>query len=1156
MKLKKIKILGFKSFADKVELVFDEEITAVVGPNGCGKSNIADAFRWVMGEQSAKSMRGGNMQDVIFAGTSKRKPLNLVEVTLTFENNLGRVDIPYREVEVSRRYHRNGDSEYLINGNPVRLKDVQALLIDVGIGKNAYSIFEQGKIDQVIQLGPEERRVIFESAAGISRFLMNERETNRKLDDVNLNMKRLEDIRKEVSGQIDQLQKQAEKATRYKKLTEQLRQAEIKLLSNKIANAQERKLSLEETLSQQDEKKVEQEEALNEFKNSFKAKKDKNSLKEIELKEAEKKYFEIKSVYEVRQKELESILERIEETLNLLKKRKTELADVVKTRQERNQEIKEKLSVEDQVKKAVDDIREAFEAQEKVYKEIDKQAQAKRDELIDLHNKCLKKIKESSDTQSQYKQLETKKEYLKEKSEEARQNELRLKNEVEKLTSEESLRFKELEQFSVEIEKDRADFAKIDQEIKTHQETTDSLEILHGNLRKDLINLQAKEKTLSKLKEEMEGFSSGSKAIIKAFPELKKLYEYFKVASGFEEAVAGCLKQYGDTLVAGTEELFNKVLSYAKEKKITDFSLIALPTESPKFLSSLKEKIEPNAIASHFLNQKGIVKDLEEAFSKPSSFEEIYTLDGFYIDRLKVVFRGSNQGQNLFLREAELKNTLQSIQAINKDFSRVENDLKESHKKKEQLWQTRRDLDKKVREKEMRLVEKNFHYQKMKGDIEKVKMLLQTQTGRLKEDEEVMKRLEVEIASQAKLLATAEKERDELLDRKTLIEQEMKKVQAHLEKEKALLQTRTQEYNQCQDEARKNAHVLKVLEVKNQEAASLEKKWEEEIQTLIQTEKDLALKEKDLRVHIAKTEELVQKREKEVEEVSKCYNQSKKEIESEEKKVEAEEIKLKKLSDELHNRGMQFNQIETQEASLCALFSEQFPDEKISPDKTPIEKLEKEIRSCKSELTQFSDVNLAACDTLDQHEKRLETLTSDLEDLEKAGLDLNSIIEKLREESRTLFFTTFEQIRANFKKNFAILFSGGEADLELTSKEDLLKAGVEIHAKPPGKQMRSINLLSGGEKCLTALALLFAIFEVKAAPFCILDEIDAPLDDTNVGRFTEMVKHFREKCQFIIITHNKRTMSMADKLYGVSMEEKGVSKILMMEFEKKEVQLV
>ncbi len=1156
MKLKKIKILGFKSFADKVELVFDEEITAVVGPNGCGKSNIADAFRWVMGEQSAKSMRGGNMLDVIFAGTSKRKPLNLAEVTLTFENNLGRVDIPYREVEVTRRYHRNGDSEYLINGNTVRLKDVQSLLIDVGIGKNAYSIFEQGKIDQVIQLGPEERRVIFESAAGISRFLMNERETHRKLDDVNLNMKRLEDIRQEVAGQIDQLQKQAEKAVRYKKLTEELKQAEIRLLSNKILNAQERKNSLEETLSKQDEKKSEQEEALNSFKASFKSKKDKTELKENELKEAEKKFFEIKSVYDVRQKELESLIERITDTQNQLKKRKKELEEVLQTKLLRSQEIKEKLLQEDKVKKEVLEISEAFHAQEKAFSQVEKEANLKRDTLIELHNKCLKKIKESSDIQSQHKQLETKLGYLKEKRQESAQNEKRLQAEIEKLTQEEGTRFKELEQFSVEIEKDRSDFAKVDQEIKIHQETLDQLETLHSNLKKDLINLQAKEKTLSKLKEEMEGFSSGSKALIKAFPELKKLYEYFKVQNGFEEAVAGCLKQYGDTLVAENEELFHQVLGYAKEKKISDFSLIAIPAKTAKFQSSLKEKIEINSISAHFLNQKGIIKDLEEAFKNPSAFEEIYTLDGFYVDRLKVVFRGSSQGQNLFLREAELKNTLKSIQAIHQDFTRIEGDLKEAQRKKEELWQKRRDLDKKVREKEMRLVEKNFHYQKMKGDIEKVKLTLQTQAVRLLEDEESIQKMQKEIERHLLILTESEKERDTLLDHKTVHEQEMKLIQARLEKEKTALQKATHEYNQCQDEIRKNQHLLKVLEVKNQEAESLEKKWQEEIEGLIQAEKELTAKSEELKVHITKTEELVKKREKESEEISKHYFQSKKEIEAEEKKVEEEELKLKKLSEELHHRGMQFSQVETQEASLLALFKEQFPEEEITPDKTPIEKLEKEIRSCKGELTHFSDVNLAACDTLDQHEKRLESLTADLKDLNQAGLDLNAIIEKLREESRTLFFTTFEQIRANFKKNFSILFSGGEADLELTSKEDLLKAGVEIHAKPPGKQMRSINLLSGGEKCLTALALLFAIFEVKASPFCILDEIDAPLDDTNVGRFTEMVKHFREKCQFIIITHNKRTMSMADKLYGVSMEEKGVSKILMMEFEKKEVQLV
>jgi chromosome segregation protein len=1154
MRLKKIKVLGFKSFADKVELIFDDEITAIVGPNGCGKSNIADAFRWVMGEQSAKSMRGGNMLDVIFAGTTKRKPLNLSEVTLTFENNLGSLDVPYREVEITRRYHRNGDSEYLINGNVVRLKDVQALLIDVGVGKNAYCIFEQGKIDQVIQLNPEERRVIFESAAGISRFLMNEKETNRKLHDVDTNMKRLLDIRKEVAGQIEELEKQAEKAIKFKKLQEELKEAEIGFLSNKISETCKKKDSLKENLNQRDTKKNSQEEALKGLKDAFKEQREEQAEKEKSLKALEKHYFETKALLDVRSKEKETLKERIEGVIASQEKLTKELNELARSKDERTHEISQNKTQEDKVKSELDNIKKRYTDQEKKLKTVEQKVTSKQDELIDSHNKALKKAKEASETLANLRQLETRRDHLKERKQESIKQSAQLNSDLEKAKTDETSKQKELEALSQEVEKARDTFKKLDQEIKKHEESLDSLDQLYNSLKKDLINLQAKEKTLTKLKSEMEGFSSGSKTLLKKFPKLKKLYEYFKVQSGFENACAGFLKAYGDTLVAESKLFFEEVLVYAKDQNISDFSLILLPEKTDKYLSSLKEKVEENALTARFLNQKGVLSNLEEALSNPLPFEEIYTLDGFYFDRLKVVSRGSSQGQNLFLRDAELKQTIASCENISKDLARVESDWKEALKKKEIQQQERRELDKTIREKEMRLVEKNFHYQRQKNDIERISKTLGDIKAKELENETQISKIENELADLKAKAEKLEKEQEALQKAKAEIEISAKELQKELEFEKNLFRERSSELAICLDEERKTSHILKVLEVKNQEAVSLERKWTEELKTLEGQLAQFIEKEKVLTDDIASFGKKIIKEKEDVEKAEKSYVEIKSTLAEKEKSLESEEGALKKINELVQADHIALSRFETLENELRHQFSEQFGDIELKPSDKAIDKLDKEIRSLKQSLTHFSDVNLSATDSLDQHQARLDVLERDLNDLDGVKNDLASLIEKLRAESRTLFFETFEKIRANFKKNFGILFNGGEADLELSSEEDLLKAGVEIQAKPPGKQMRSINLLSGGEKCLTALALLFAIFEVKASPFCILDEIDAPLDDTNVGRFTEMVKHFKDKCQFIIITHNKRTMAMADMLYGVSMEEKGVSKILTMEFQKKEAQ--
>ena len=1156
MKLKKIKIVGFKSFADKVELIFDEELNGIVGPNGCGKSNIADAFRWVMGEQSAKSMRGGNMQDVIFAGTTKRKPLNLAEVTLTFDNHLGKVEIPYREVEITRRYHRNGDSEYLINNNVVRLKDVQALLIDIGMGKNAYWIFEQGKIDQVIQLNPEERRTIFESAAGISRFLMNEKETMRKLLDVDNNAKRLEDIVKEVAGQIEELQKQAEKAAKFKKLTEKLKDAEIEHLSNKINHTQTKKNVLHKTLNEEDQTKAKQEKHLHDLKDSFREKRDEAETKGAELKTLEARYFEMKGQNDVKLKEQETVLERIDETKKAIDRLDGELKKLGSSQLERTKEMKDKLTQEDKVRIALDEIKKAFQVQDAKFKTCEKQVAEKRDELIDIHNRSLKKSRESGDIAGTYRQNETRRDLIKEKLEEGIKTEKKLDVELSKSVDLEKDQGKDLESLSSEIEKLKKNFTKLDQEIKSHQELIDAQDTAQGNLRRDLVSLQSKEKTLSKLKEEMEGFSSGSKTLIKAFPELKKLYEYFKVQTGFENTCAALLKSYGDTLVAESEELLKKVLKYAKEKNITDFSCILLPKKASPFTSTLKEKVESNALVSHFLNQKGVVKDLEEAFATAASFEEVYTLDGFYIDRMKVISRGSNQGQNLFLRDAELKAAITAMASITKDLNRIEGDLNSAKEKKEIQQKSRRELDTQIREKEMRLVERNFQFQKIKADITRIRKTLGEIKEKRLQDEAALAKLEFDLKEQKSIVEKLEKEQAELAKSKTAIENELKKLNETFEKEKDLLSKRSQDLNLSLDEQRKTSHILKVLEVKTQEADSLAKKYDEELKAAKTQLETLVKKEAVLKKEGDAGVKNISKEKEGVEKALKAFEKIKTEIADKEKGLESEEEKLKKASEHIHSKGIQFSQLETMETSLLAQFNEQFPGLELKVSDTAIDKLEKEIRTCKNELENYKDVNLAALETLDQYHDRKNVLTKDLGDLHGTKGDLLTIIEKLKGESRTLFFETFEKVRANFKKNFAILFSGGDADLELTSQEDLLKAGVEIHAKPPGKQMRSINLLSGGEKCLTALALLFAIFEVKASPFCILDEIDAPLDDTNVGRFVEMVKHFKDRTQFIVITHNKKTMGVAEKLYGVSMEEKGVSKILMMEFQKKEAALV
>lgn len=1178
MRLKKIEIIGFKSFADKTKLEFDAGITAVVGPNGCGKSNIADAFRWVLGEQSAKSMRGHKMPDVIFAGTTHRKPLNYAEVTITLTDVAGRLPIDFEEVAVTRRLHRNGESEYFINRHLVRLKDVQALFLDSGMGKDAYSIFEQGKIDQIINLSPLERRYIFEEAAGILRFLQRKKEALRKLEQTDLNVSRVKDIHKEVERQIIVLEEQAEKAREYKENKSVLDRLEKTLiltkwtgLQGKLAETRKKGHEQDHRITQENAHGVSLQNELSEAK---------NLLEEAErvLRLRGEDVFKARSAKEIKSKEMQNNYERIKD-LKLKEKRwGQELEDIEERKKRREEERGALKSAQKILEKRHAELSGVVEAQSEKVKSLEEELATLRQRQQGLQKECLKQVQNENQCESEARQANLRLENAVEKHLQLQERKAKLLKQQGELVAQLEEHKSRLDDSAKSLEAQNTLFAKMESDL---QQISGEMEKAQDRL--DIINQEmgdskARQKALQRLREDKEGFSSGSKRLLEESAKaggvlsnkIKGLYEYFSPEKGMEASLASVMRFYAQTLVVATKADFEAVVAFSKQHKLKDISLLCLEglVQSKKkvegaSLEPLSLHVVENAVSKHFL--KGIyVADSAwtplEAVHKAVDIE-VCLADGTLVDRRSVIFFATHGENNVFLREAELKALDKRLQELDIEKKHWDALLSDIQLKRQEIYTQRVELDKTIRRAEMRHVEINVSYQKAQGDHEKLRTdtkVLEIEVSGIEKNmgelRTKLSELKIQHAKAKELAGAAQIQNETLTEQLTALANAFKVQVGDLRAKESALQ-------QIIGDLSKQGHLLHVLEVKDLESIEQVKRLQDEIEMGKKTQQQIeshSLEVDSLLKQVEITLTDVTAVCKELEQLTLTRKSG---IVKLENQINERRNVLKKHEADRNQTGIQLAQLEASIQSLETELRERYSlsleeaNQTLGPVEKSADQIDKEIRSLRQKIESAGDINMTSIEECEKHKTRYDFLNQQIDDLDVSKQELVAIIAQLDDESRTIFKQTFEQICANFKKNFKILFNGGDADLQFTETGDVLEAGIEIIAQPPGKQMRSINLLSGGEKCLTAMALLFAIFEVKPAPFCILDEIDAPLDDTNVERFVNIVKEFVDRCQFIIITHNKRTMAIADVLIGVSMEERGVSKLLTMDFAKKLVEV-
>lgn len=1177
MRLKKIKLLGFKSFGESTHVDFIDGITAIVGPNGCGKSNLADAFRWVLGEQSAKSLRGGRMQDVIFAGASSRKPLNFAEVSLTLTDINGALPIDYEELTVTRRVHRDGESEYFLNKHPVRLREVQSLFLDSGVGRSAFSIFEQGKIDQVIHLSPQERRVLFEEAAGILRFLQRKSEALRKLEQTDLNLHRAQDIHAEVERQIVVLERQAEEARLYKRQKEQFESLDKALLMHRHQQSKDQLVQVEAA-----ERNSEGQVAL--------------TQQNLEARQADRQVLDGELARSVAQfnANREEILRtegardvslganaharaRLQEARMQESRWQTELADMQHKSASRAAEkaaAEQTLaSIERQLQESASVVEEG-RSQARVADEAVGALRAQQRQVMAAR---VTRVQEESRIQTELTQTSMRCEQARGRLAHIDKRDEQLREQQKELQQVAGKKQQEKEEASVAVEAGKGALSACEAQLKELAESINTAQKQLDAHVRTVADLKAREGALLRLRDEMEGFSKGSKRLLQESSsaksplcgKLQPLFSQIVPQPGFETAVAAILRPYSHALVIDTVQDLEQVLTFAQEQTLTDYVLICVelldlrtPHEATAGGIALSSGVADSALARHFTGQAQVVTDGAALFAILCSGRArlLCSHDGYLCDNKGVLISPTKGGSDPFLREAELRTLVRSRQAAEGECTTTEQQLQTLRQRREQQQKARQDVDVELRRSEMRLMEVNFALQRAQGERDKlVKEREQLERDRTTAKQELdgqsggLHKLQERLAAQK---AASSEAAEQLLG----VEAELARLVAESEKLKGNLRQRESAHGRAQDEQRKLTYSLSVLAFKEHEGQLHVKRLETELRAgqalqakLEQEQQAQQSSAEELQVRLQTLQSKQQDLEVEVASGRKKIGEATAEL-------DRQQNALRRRERELSNLRVQMAEIRAQGTALGAELTERYGEgalqEECSQQALPgtLTEVEEQVRSLRTALDSQQSVNMTSIEEYDRQRERYQFLTAQIGDLVAAKQELYGIISQLDEESRQLFKVTFEAIRANFRKNFQILFEGGEADLQLAEGVDLLAAGIEIVAKPPGKQLRSIQLLSGGEKCLTALALLFALFEVKPAPFCVLDEIDAPLDEANVGRFVHMVKHFVDRCQFIIITHNKTTMAIADVLVGVSMQEKGVSRVVSLTFAKEGAQ--
>ena len=1175
MYLKSIEVYGFKSFANKITFQFHNGITGIVGPNGSGKSNVADAVRWVLGEQRIKQLRGASMQDVIFSGTESRKPLSYAYVAITMDNSDHQLAIDYDEVTVARRIYRSGESEYLINGSACRLKDVSELFYDTGIGKEGYSIIGQGQIDKILSGKPEERRELFDEAAGIVKFKRRKAAAQKKLEDEKANLLRVNDILSELEKQVKPLEKQSEVAKIYLK-----KKGELKALDVNMFLLEHNRMK--EQLANVDEK----------FEMASK-----------DLSITTKNYESIKEEYEKIQsqiEELESSIEtarnnladtsvlhgKLEGEINVLKeqirsaedneqhlknRQKNVQAQIDEKNIDKDKIITEKKSIDDQVsaiQATRDEVRSHLENIQNSITQLNERIENGKNSIInELNQRATIKSKmgryDSMLEQIALRKAELNSRLLRAKSDEATREET-----IKQLNE-------QFEQITKELTGMNQNAANMEKELASIRETLVSKDSLLREAQEQFHQDKSRYDALSNLTERYEGYGGSVKKVMEQKDTEKGIIgvvaDIIKVDQKYETAIETALGGNIQNIVTNDEETAKRMISFLKREKLGRATFLPLTSiQNPQEFKNPEALKEPGAI--------GMADELVKIDKKYSDVAKamlgrILVVD--HIDHAVKIAKKFNYGIRMVTIEGELLVPGGAISGgafkNNSNLLSRRREMEELNKKVETLSQTITELTTQIDQSKEKRNKLRMELETIKTDIQKkfieqntARLNVETARERMEEAEEGSRSLVQEEIEIEKQILDIKRSKEEILRELSNSEELEKTVESQIHTyQKELEEQRAEETEESTRVAEWDLKVEKMLQTQGFHQQNLDRingevgRYQSELQEILDGLAEISRNLVEKKNNILEIEKTIaashSSHNKSQQELTE--NITKKEVLAGKQKnffKEREELaeQMASLDKEVYRLNAQKEKLEeSMETQINYMWDEYeitLSDAAIIRDEamTDLSAIKKEIASLKEQIRKLGDVNVNAIEDYKNLMERYTFLKNQHDDLVEAEKTLEGIISELDAAMRKQFHEKFGEINHEFDKVFKELFGGGKGSLELIEEEDILEAGIRIIAQPPGKKLQNMMQLSGGEKSLTAIALLFAIQNLKPSPFCLLDEIEAALDESNVGRFAKYLHKLTKNTQFIVITHRRGTMEKADRLYGITMQEKGVSALV------------
>lgn len=1168
MYLKRLELKGFKSFPNKTDIIFKEGVTAIVGPNGSGKSNVSDAVRWVLGEQSIKSLRGEKLEDVIFAGADKQKPMNFCEVALTIDNSDNKLNVDYSEVTIKRRAYRNGESQFYLNNKSCRLKDIKEILLDTGIGKDGYSIIEQGKVDEILSNNPVNRRKVFDEACGISKYRYKKNESERNLKNTKENLARINDIYVEIENQIKPLYNQQVKARKYLDLSEQLKKIEvnnyireIQKIENQLKEINSQYEALIKELDNTDKSKIDFEESSKEIntqieevdKSIEKASEYINSIKSV----IDKKDYEINLLNQSREnssKKIQRNIEELEKINKSSKENKENLGKLYKEKENNEKNINE-------LKSQLNIFIEKNEINKNKIETLNEKIETLKDDIIELLN-------EKQDVSNKLTTLNANKDNIDQRNESI---ESEIKEINDKVKEKEVL----LEDLKEKINNKKEKLNDFKEKINNYYERLNSLKEENHNLSNKIQNnnYSLKEYT-SKLnvyidmENHYEGFNRGVKEVLKN-KNLKGIYgalgQVVTVEGKYEKAIEAALGAYMQNIITADENSAKAAINYLKHNKIGRVTFLPMNIIKSKKINNIQSKTPFVGIASDLISYDEKYRDILEnilgrtividnidqgiKFARETGHKyKVVTLDGDILNPGGSLTGGSlKTSGNILSRKRlinefneKINNTKAENIALEEKVLSIEKELVDCKENIKQYEEEVKVLDKK-------LIFNNSSYSRYEEEVNSLKSS--------------MKKLETEKENLGSNL-------NYTMEKKSILENQIKDIDNNHAENKETIENLNKELNKeneiYENEKSKfdsiNLQLTKDKEILKSQNADIEriKAYLNELSNKISL---IDKENKDEESEIKEIDEKIIIENREKENLKTQLNDNNKNLENKKiarenlkQKLDENNVKLKDIDKQFMELKESIFKVESRieklesnkEANNFKLFEDynltylqaiELRDDKIEINKKILDTLKKDIKS-------LGNVNVDSIEEYKEIKERYDFYSEQKEDLQKSIDAIEEIIKDLEEHMKIQFKEEFAKINENFKYVYNRLFGGGEGNLTILDQANILESDIEITAKPPGKKMKNLSLLSGGEKALTAISILFAILLAKPTPFCILDEIEAPLDDSNIARFGTFLKELTSKTQFIAVTHRRGTMEAADYIYGVTMEQRAISKVI------------